>query len=99
MDFFRPTSKIGNNENTRMTAANINKDSEDRLKNIQEKRKDRREKINNRNGSYGNNDNDYMKENDTLRKNKEMTRKEFKRNERRDLNRLGLTTKPKPETD
>lgn len=96
MDFFRPSAKLGGSDNTRMTAANINKDSEERLKGIKEKRKDRREKINTANGSDRNETNSIMRENDKLRKNKDMTRKEFNRSERRDLSRLGFNTKSNP---
>lgn len=89
MDFFRPSPKGGNDKNSKLTGANIEKSTEERLKNLKEKRKERRDKINEK-SSHFKEDNSYFKETEALRKDKTLTRKEYHKQERKDITRLGL---------
>lgn len=97
MDFFRPTSKGNNDKNAKLTGANIQKSTEDRLKNLKEKRKERREKINEQSSYFKKEENSLLKETEALRKNKNLSRKDYRKQERKDLARLGLRNEPKKE--
>ena len=95
MDFFRPTPKGSNDKNAKLTGANIDKNTEERLKNLKEKRKDRREKINEKSSYFKNEEDSLLKENEALRKNKDLSRKEYRKQERKDISRLGLRPEKK----
>ena len=90
MDFFKPNPSGGNDKHSKLTGANIQKSTEDRMKNLKEKRKERREKINEKSSYFTKEDNSYFKEADALRKNKSLSRKEYHKQERKDISRLGL---------